>query len=473
MMVAALFFFSCEEEIKSLGYKANARFDVLYKELPIESSVFLIDSLNTTNYGSGDRFLVGKYIDDDLGNVTASAFSQYFIAGSIPDSLALSTLESVTLRLAFDYYNYGSGLNGDQTIEIYELAKKLHTVDNKSLAYYYSRSDVAIGSKIGDLTFAINPTIFNENQKPPTPPAKTPVEYREIVIDKTFGAPIFESAQNYETTKNAALKVNRDTVFVTYSRFVKSFKGIAIKPVSGDKILGFNPASPQTKLVLHLRKDNGKPDSLVFSLSRGVASFSQILSDKSGDLFSLPADMRYVQNGVGIVTKLDLSPFLAFADTIPQMVINSAEILIDDVPSQSEFQRPPIGLGLRVLNDDNSFRNDTAKTNLAEINKYKGTVSWPSGTNPVPIGYVNSEQQITPLTLPFIANGTEKNYIGFTTLFLQELYNNYKKGETLFSKLALYSNLPQAGKTVERVGFHKDNIKLRIYYTLPIIEKAK
>jgi hypothetical protein len=110
---------------------------------------------------------------------------------------------------------------------------------------------------------------------------------------------------------------------------------------------------------------------------------------------------------------------------------------------------------------------------LADINLYKGTVSYGSQSNPVPNGYVNSERESTPLTIPWVSTSTEKKYNGFTTLFIQELFSNFKQNGPLFSKLALYSVSPNGGKTVERVSFNKDNVKLRIYYTIPTIDSVE
>lgn len=464
-MVAVLFFGSCVEESTLQGFKAKSRFTIFYKELPIESSIFLIDDLNTTNYGSGDRFLVGEYTDDALGTVTAKAFSQYYRVGVLPDSIGSSTYESATLRLTLDYYNYGVGETTDQSISVYDLADTLTTTTTKALPFYLRDDEIPLGPKIGSTVFSVDPKLFNKYRDSTARPV------RFIVVpldDETFGKPLFESAKKVED--------KTDSTFVKYFDFVKKFKGIAITRGAGDsdKIIGFNPAAPTTRLVIYFVKTNSKRDSLVLSLSGGIASFNQIVSNKTDELLPTYSDhsntdMRYVQNGVGIVTKLDFKDFLSFSDTIPNLSINSAEIVIDDVPVQSDFQRTQTGLGLRVLYDNNRFRGDTTTANRTEIQNYKGTVSL-NGASAVPNGYVNAERSDQPLTLPLVTTDTGKKYNGFTTLFLQEVFNNYKKGGTVFSNLALYSNVPSAGKTVERVSFHKDNIKLRIYYTIPTVD---
>jgi hypothetical protein len=74
-LAVALFFFSCEDETSTLGYKnPNSKFKVSYVEIPIESSVLLRDSVRTTNFtysGEPNKFLVGSYTDPVFGKITA------------------------------------------------------------------------------------------------------------------------------------------------------------------------------------------------------------------------------------------------------------------------------------------------------------------------------------------------------------------------------------------------------------------
>jgi len=100
MLAVALFFFSCEDESSTLGYKnPNSKFKVSYVEIPIESSVLLRDSLRTSNYsysGEPNRFLVGSYIDDVFGQISAAAFTQYYTTLPIVKVSSTSVYDSVT-----------------------------------------------------------------------------------------------------------------------------------------------------------------------------------------------------------------------------------------------------------------------------------------------------------------------------------------------------------------------------------------
>src|SRR5688572_25445292 len=107
----ALFFFACEDEASLLGYKnPNTKFEVKYIEIPLESSVLLLDSQRTSNYlfnNETNRLLVGQYVDQQFGSITSTAFTQYFTTTGAKLA-AGAVFDSVSIQLAFDLYNYGS-----------------------------------------------------------------------------------------------------------------------------------------------------------------------------------------------------------------------------------------------------------------------------------------------------------------------------------------------------------------------------
>src|SRR6187402_467016 len=128
-LAVALFFYSCEEETSTLGYKnPNSKFKVSYVEIPIESSVILRDSLRTSNFsytGEPNRLMVGRYIDEVFGQIEASSITQYFATNPQFKVSSTAVYDSVTLQLQFDLYHYGSTAATPQTISIYEIDEGL------------------------------------------------------------------------------------------------------------------------------------------------------------------------------------------------------------------------------------------------------------------------------------------------------------------------------------------------------------
>ena len=116
VIAAALFFFSCENENSFLGYPTdpkNQRFDVSYVEIPLKSSMVLVDSLVTDNKASTGVVNVGGYFDPVFGRVTTTPYLNILPvpAAVIP---ATATYDSVTVQFRFNYYSYG--FTGDRTI---------------------------------------------------------------------------------------------------------------------------------------------------------------------------------------------------------------------------------------------------------------------------------------------------------------------------------------------------------------------
>jgi Domain of unknown function (DUF4270) len=477
LLAVALLSFSCQDETSVLGYRnPNSRFNVTYVEIPIESSVLLRDSLRTSNfsyYKEVNRLLVGNYADDVFGNISASAVTQFFTTTSAKVG-STAVFDSVTLQLQFDLYNYGAAAATPQTISIYELDKELKF---DSIQNYFSKTSVPYSLMLGTKTFSINPSDFNKFAA--SAADKDTVITIKLPLENSFGQRLFNSAYQYAT-------VATDTTYITYSKFVKEFKGIVIRPESNDKIVGFNPLAAASRITLHYHETD--KDSLSINLGFGTAvGFNQIKSDRSGtDLNGLnqyyqeslqSSDNRYIQSGVGILTKLDFSKFYEFADTVPNIVINSAEIVIEGV--QASSYAPPAILSLRVLNDNNRMRkfSTTRPQDAADFVAHNGYLRYDFAVS-------QSTAAIAENDSVFYAQGDRNAYLPYSSstnsyrsvmsLFFQQLtLKNDKK--TRFKSFVLYPaaqdpSVPaaqNASKAVNRAIFPKDKIKLKIFYTKP------
>lgn len=458
LIAGALFFLSCEEDIALLGYKADQRFGVHFWEIPLESSLLLIDSLRTSNLSQEtNRLLIGRYQDDLLGEVTTGLYSQYYRSGSTPDSLSFSTFDSVSLHLAFDEYFYGSRDATFQEYRVYELDEELANVLREN-PIYFNNTVKQLGPQIGSKAFTLDPVLLEdavENNLDTT-------YVRIIPLDASFGQRIFDAAVSAESPTTV-----EDSTYIKLDLFTKEFKGISVQTVQGDKVYGIDSRSGQFRIVLHFHLNN-KRDSLELTFGN-LAAFSSIYSDKTGSDVEgltelhqeyLPASGdRYLQNGVGIVTKVDFSNFINHPghDTIPTMIINSAELRIDDVAVQPKGQAVPTSAILRILGDNNRFRSIKTQQDTVTLTSYNQTVN--SGFT-----VLNDARGGDQLVMSY--NADKKNYSAFMTLFLQELYKKRTTGP-LLSTMAIFPISPAMGKSVERSRFHQDNIKLRVYFTVP------
>ena len=475
IVTVALFFLSCQDESSVLGFRnPNSKFQVEYVEIPIESSIYLRDSLRTSNFsytGEVNRFLVGRYADDVFGDVNTAAFSQFYTTNfyTLPEA---SEYDSVTLHLRFDLYHYGASSATPQTIGVYELDRGL---TSDSIAYYFNKSDIPSSSLLGSKTFSINPTDFDDL-------AASTTDYDTVItitvpLDYNFGKRIFDSAVRFRDATT-----REDSAFVYYNDFVKEFNGIAIRSEIADKIVGFNPAATESAIRVHFH--TAEFDSLHFDLSfSGVIGFNQIKADRSAAELSYvtqpyqehqPADNRYIQSGIGILTKLNFDKFYEFIDTVPNILINSAELMVESV--ESNGYEPPAGLIMRVLKDNDRMKryHPDVPQDVSDYQGYKGFLQFDFATpttSPVvesdSVFYANDRSPI----LGYSSNNN--SYAASLTLFFQQL--TLADSKTKFRNFVLYpysqtAKIPKpqsAAKSVNRAIFPKDKIKLKVYYTKP------
>ncbi len=476
-LAAALFFLSCQEEVSVLGYKnPNSKFKVSYVEIPVTSSVILRDSFRTSNFsfsGEANRLMVGTYDDDKFGKITASAASQYFTAS--PAKLpAGASYDSVSLELQFDFYHYGATANTSQSYSVYELDRQLKF---DSLTKYFNRSSQPTKQLLGSKSFTMNPNGLDDLAT--SADDVDSIVKISIPLDVNFGARIFSSAIAYRDSPN-------DTAFVTYSQFIEQFKGIVIKPDNADKIFGFNPIAGGTRILVHYHTDTVKL-SMQMALT-GVVGFNQITADRTGtelagvnqylEEYLQESENRYIESGMGLLTKVDFSNFYTFLDTIPNIFINSAELVVGSL--EASTHAPPPSLVLRALNENNNWFNkfviNDAQDSI-DYTAYRGHIRFDIASATVPplidndnVFYAFGDRS------PLIGYSSSSNsYSGIMTLLVQQM-SIRTDNRSKFKNFVLYPGseaastpaFTSASKSVNRVVFPKSGIKLRIYYTKPL-----
>lgn len=467
---------SCKDEASFLGFRnPTPKFETRFLEFPVHSSVIWLDSLRTSNYifnGEVNRFLLGRYTDEQLGEVTASFYTQYFanILGKINVD---SELDSVVLQLRYDFYWYGTLSLNPLELDVYELTKD---ISRSASRYYFNKTSVPVGPLIGSATIFVDPIEFQNK----IDSGKTHEEkFVRIRLNQDFGQRLFNTVLRWSSPN----PTYEDSVFIRPLDFLRRHKGLAVKPRFADKIVGFYAEDFGSRLILHYHTPEIDSLELSFPFSSFVASFNEIQSNRNGSDVDLitqyfvnydpPSGMRYIQSGVGLFTKLDFSEFVNFleADTIPNMAINAAQLIIENVEDPGSL-RPPPDLYLRVLDPDNRLRKfnrqgtaEARERDAKILRKYNRLAR----TLDVDAIRVNNDSVFTVFSdfgnfLNLSYNASNRSYQGFLTLFAQEMAIE-EPDKPRFRYFMLYPT--NAGKTVNRVAFHKNNIKLRIYYTKP------
>jgi hypothetical protein len=360
---------------------------------------------------------------------------------------------------------------------------------SKGVGNYFGNTEVVTKpGLLGSKAFTIDPAKFAEDLKVLSDgnsanDTLVTRSYLRMPLSMAFGQAIFESAKTYSAATTKA-----DSAFVMPSEFTKTFKGIALKSEGGDKIMGFNPSSNNSVIKLHYHTDAA--DSLTLALNFfSLLGFNQIKSDRSGsDLAGLteaskdfyPAtELRYIQGATSIFTKVDFSNFFAFADTVPNLLINSAQLVIEGI-QQNDYAISD-NLALRLLKPSNYVEVfdplkatgrpqdslDFQYYNPREHSSYPGTIGLDNGS----IGENDNAFVALGDQNPYLSySTTNKSFGGNYTLFFQQL-SVINSNKRRFASAILYPIAPAkpASKAVNRTVFPKDGLKLRLYYTKPTV----
>jgi len=398
------------------------------------------------------RLLVGSYSDPFLGEVHAKGFAQFRaldITSFVPDG---SIFDSVVLQLRFDFYNYGSQGITPLELSIHELTSSLPLSD-----LYFSNSIVSYNSEpIGSISTNIDQALFDKEL---TDTDEDSLVVVNIKLSNNFGQDLFNAIDP------------EDENFSNFNLFKERFKGLALIPSTSDKIVGISNGN-NSFLTVYFNA-GGTSSSRTFVLNSGV-SYSNITSDRSATELSgltnyheefFPAANRYVQSGVGIATKLDFSGFYDLIDEYPNVIINSAELSIENVSNPGDLELST--LGLVMLDENNKFKKLVTKQDTTDYLAFE---------NKLLIGtLISNDAQVAPYAISDVTSLLGLSYstdddklLSFPTLFFQQLYALREKRYPTWALTALN---PTSTKSVNRAVFNKDDIKLKVYYTRPNVSE--
>lgn len=440
------FLFACKEDDLTLGFRKDPKnFQVYYREFPLESVVFRNDSLftyNTFSTSATNRLLVGVYDDPQFGKVSSTIYTQFRPTNTTKLPEEGAEFDSVNLQLRFDNYHYGSDETTTQAIDVYEITEEI----KNEISYYYYNSSKQLVERlpIGKARVTINPLFLNQivEQKKDTTLTTT------ATVSRIFGKALFDAWKTHDST------------FTDFYKFKTIFRGLALVPVSGDKILGFNPTAAATKLVLYYHVDTAKYQ-FDFSLNNSLG-YTNFSSDRSNTPIALPDSKKdfvpgdgngYVQAGIGIFTKLSFKGLVNFKDTVGTAAFSSVELEIP-VLDYDAFRPPPGTVALRLVKSDNKFA-------LSNTIGYSQFLIGEGNTD----GFYVKDDLASIGVLKF--DSETKSYRGYITQFAQGIIRE-PDPEKRFYDFVLYPYSPDGTKSVNRFWFDRSKVKLKTYYTKPV-----
>jgi hypothetical protein len=465
MLSVALFFYSCEDENSIIGYpNPNKKFQVYTIEIPLESSVVGLDSIITDNK-SFQAFvsLVGAYNDPLVGQVKTESYLQIFPAFGTPLP-ADAEYDSAVFQARLNYYTYGLTSTHTEKFNVHRIGEDLNRLSTHS--YYYNNTIFYSPSPIGSGSIRLDFEDMEEQNELPDRERDTLLVRARL--DTETAEQLLLRGKVFDLSGEAA---ERDEEI---ERFLLNFKGIALVPENSSTIFGFdlgeNPSANFTRIYLYYHTPT---DTAIASFVINPSSFTNITADRSDtELAGLlpyqetspPSGKRFIQSGAAVTTKIDLSNFYAFLDTTENILINEAQLTINNVESPVGYA-PHNSLRFRFLKDNNYFANARMSADAETFKNYHFVSDGPyygvQADNPT------QTSQFSVLSY----EADENRFNGYMTIFAQNVNDNKNDDDGIndarLRYIALFPNAPIVSKAVTRTVFHKDDVKLRITYTRP------
>ncbi len=504
-VLLAAILWGCEDDESSfLGFRnPNSKFSVIYQEIDVPSTVMLFDSVRTYNNPAipfQDRtVLIGKYSDPLLGEISAEMYTQIRPSEPRIDISSEARFVTSTFILSPNFRVYGSNGTSSINFSLHELTDSISSSIDTSvlppnvaglpqyLPYYFNSSisydPTPLGSTVYEVESATFATFRAQLDNPSFDLRVDDLDSLVIKVADSYGEALFNAARN------------QSSEYQNFSTFKRTFKGFAVIPSEGTKILHFNPENDSTnfsksKFIIEydefndeLQKDERKVLEYTFyefgNNSVYHINFTRIEADRSatalGPLttpnveFEPIDNRRYYQSGNPVTTKVNFSKFLEFTDTIPNLVFNSVELSIE-LDDFDDFE-PPATLRLRLLNENNDFLNFFSQ-DIEESN----TPVFPRSMTYDEEGWFIIGQRLNAQTVGNLFDikydSETHSYRGDLTDFFQSLATVDNEDQLFLNFAFVASELPLP-LSVNRAVFKKENIKLKVFYTIPTSEDPK
>lgn len=264
-------------------------------------------------------FYCGDVDDPIFGNINTQIFTQIrYTSNSVPDFSSLGQVDSLVLKLAY----YGAGTFGDTT-ESYNIGVYRLTEDMKNDTNYYSNHTFLTESS-PLATYTFNPT-------PNT--SRISIDSTTTNGTTTYDTTVVEPSLNIRLPGALADElIHLDSAaYSSPDEFVKSFKGVLIKPEAKTKcLLGFDFDASVTGMWLYF-KNTGDTVSraFFFPINNACARFTNIKHDFTNSIVkssfaNLAAGdtILYSQGFVGPDIQIDI-PYI---QNLGKVSINKAEL---------------------------------------------------------------------------------------------------------------------------------------------------
>jgi len=432
--------FSCEDPSR-LGIDLiddNDDLGVLFTEIPLDTKVVQIDSINTTNRGI---MMTGEHFDTDFGKLTVQSYLRLLppsANSSVPQDVLVA--DSVKMNLRYSYF-FGSNFPSNHQLLVHELSEELE-IDT---IYYSTNSTPFEAQSVIDTTFTVseNDTLLSLNL--------------ENMKDELFIA-----LKDYEADSAGA------------SEFLEQFKGLTLisDPISS-AVLGFSTTHSESNIVLYYTTN----DTIVNTIELTYSTYyNQISPDYTGTElngielltdFNPISGRSYLQVGAGLVPKLDFQPYFDFLDndTTGTVVINKAELVADNLQGLNGSIAPPVQMAFYFTDETNRI------IEVGEITPFPATIQTDA------IYITATRNNLDPFTANIrsvqanldTANVEYKPQITLFTQLIADGALSRNDVNDIFSMPFSFVDVPTSvmdyGRNLDRFFVEPGNLRLKLFYT--------
>ena len=328
----------------------------LVDTLTLRSSTVLRDSVvtSTSNY-----LLVGRYVDPQLGTITARSYSTLSLGGAFtPDRSYV--MDSVVLVLKPDTYRYGDTTKTQTLVEVHELNSFLPL-------YTYGFASPRLTSMTGRVN---QTTVLNETQPIPQRRAQPKLNNLRLRLDKTiFGKKFMDAGQAGQLT--------------TQDQLDALCAGLALYPGANDAaaLLRMDASTGDQALTLYYHDPADVTTSLSHAFALTNRHFYQAEAARPSQLNFKPsialyssstAEQTYIEGLLGLQTKIEI-PYLYDLRTYGQHFTITSAVMTAQVPSYTlGFNlAPPATISIATTDVNNrvgtTFVSSTYSPSIASI----------------------------------------------------------------------------------------------------------
>ncbi|REE05843.1 DUF4270 family protein [Marinoscillum furvescens] len=417
------FFFACDDP-SDLGLELESDNNPLQLhkfETVIPASTLYIDSLRTEHFTTS---LFGRYQDPVFGEVTATSYHSYSVAsGTLPgDTLDYS---DVFLILKIKEAK-ADGIVGNERIEVRECNEQIHS----DVKYFASNSLEQKDEVIATHDFTYDPlgdTIIN------------------VPLSEAYGTWLFDLLVKGSDTGD-----NQDSLL--QNKY--DYPPLAFNPGSGNAALYSIDLDDDTTGI-YVEMTNGSGALEYFQWDLKNEHFASLERDRSGTPLSVfnsdyqeevLNEQAYLNLLSGVYTQLDLAPYLEFAESHQQIIINRASLRL----AFEEGENSPVDFIQFYYPNSSGRINGGAVVNGSLVNN----VLLSEGA------YRPGSSNVSALTLGLATDSV--SYEADITLFTQILSDNSDNEDDYLAEKLVITSPETIG--LGQTTFIKSDIKLTVYY---------